>query len=261
MALRLGTTLIGLPLILISVILGAPLLVIMVVALAACALWEFYRLFLARLDISLFGFSLVWLTAILVNGQFDGVYTLPVVSFGLLATLGLILFRGYRADLTPIFVVSIIGPLYLGIPLSYALLMRSLENGSEWLLMALLTTFAVDSGAFLVGKAFGRRSLAPNISPGKTWEGAIGGGLAGVGACVILSLVLGLPLVSWEVVMIGVTIGFVSQIGDLVESSMKRAVGVKQSGRLLPGHGGVLDRLDSIVFVLVVLYYFAVWLD
>ena len=61
--------------------------------------------------------------------------------------------------------------------------------------------------------------------------------------------------------MIGVTIGFVSQIGDLVESSMKRAVGVKQSGRLLPGHGGMLDRLDSIVFVLVVLYYFAVWLD
>ena len=148
---------------------------------------------------------MVWLTAILVNGQFDGVYTLPVVSFGLLATLGLILFRGYRTDLTPIFVVSIIGPLYLGIPLSYALLMRSLENGSEWLLMALLTTFAVDSGAFLVGKAFGRRSLAPNISPGKTCEGAIGGGLAGVGACVILSLVLGLPLVSWEAVMIGVT--------------------------------------------------------
>ena len=261
MALRLGTTLIGLPLILASVILGSPLLVIMIGVLAVGALWEFYRFFSGRLDLTLFILSSLWLLAIIFNGQFDGVYTLPIVSSGLFATLVMVLARGYRTNLTPIFMASIVGPLYVGLPLSYALLIRSLDNGAEWLLIALLTTFAVDSGAFFVGRIFGRHNLAPTISPGKTWEGSLGGVLAGVGACYVLAQLLDLPLFRWEAVGIGLIVGVISQIGDLVESFIKRAVGAKQSGNLLPGHGGVLDRLDSIVFVLVVLYYFAIWVD
>jgi phosphatidate cytidylyltransferase len=123
-----------------------------------------------------------------------------------------------------------------------------------WLLLVLVPTWAADIGAYLVGSAFGRRKLAPRISPGKTWEGTIAGlvlcGLAafGVGA----TFGLGRAMVS----AVAILLGMVGLDGDLFESSVKRHAGVKDSGTLLPGHGGVLDRLDSTVtgaiFVLLV---------
>ncbi len=146
--------------------------------------------------------------------------------------------------------------MFVGGLLFHAPLLRAAEYGREWVLLLVLATFACDTGAYFVGKAIGRTPLAPNISPSKTREGAAGGLVAAVVACVALDAALGLPAVWWQAAMLGIAFGVVGQLGDLAESRIKRIAGVKDSGRLMPGHGGVLDRLDSLMFNLVVLYYF-----
>ena len=100
----------------------------------------------------------------------------------------------------------------------------------------------------------GRHALWPRISPGKTWEGAIGGFLAAVGASLALAAMLPLVAVGWQVAVLGALIGVFAQVGDLAESMLKRSAGVKDASRLMPGHGGLLDRLDSIIFSVVVTY-------
>ncbi|MDY6917761.1 MAG: CDP-archaeol synthase [Chloroflexota bacterium] len=110
-----------------------------------------------------------------------------------------------------------------------------------------------------LGRAWGRHPLAPRVSPGKTWEGTIGGFLAAIAACLILAAVLPSVAVGWKVAVLGVLIGVFAQLGDLAESMLKRSAGVKDASRLMPGHGGLLDRLDSIIFSVVVVYYYVLW--
>ena len=128
--------------------------------------------------------------------------------------------------------------------------------GLEWLLFALLTTFATDTGAFFVGRAIGRHRMAPTISPGKTWEGAVGGFVSALGAGAAVAVVAELPL--WVALAVAAGVGVAGQIGDLMESRLKRAAGAKDAGSLLPGHGGLLDRLDSLVLTIPLVYYQAV---
>lgn len=113
-----------------------------------------------------------------------------------------------------------------------------------WVLLAVLPTWAADIVAYLVGSTIGRRKLAPRISPGKTWEGTLAGFAAGALVVLAIAAIFGLPRVPAAIVAIG--IGPVGLAGDLLESYVKRRAGVKDSGTLLPGHGGVLDRLDSL---------------
>jgi len=121
---------------------------------------------------------------------------------------------------------------------------RGMVRGPEMVLWMLLLVFAADIGAYFAGRRFGRRKLAPRVSPGKTWEGAIGG----LGAVALVALIgaahFGLPLAA--AVAFGCVVGIFSVIGDLTESMFKRAAGLKDSGSLLPGHGGVLDRIDGV---------------
>lgn len=157
--------------------------------------------------------------------------------------------------------VTAVSALYAGGLLSFALPLRHLPHGPLWLLWAVLTTFAVDTCAYGVGKALGRRPLAPAVSPRKTWEGAGGGLAGGMGAGVALAALLDLPL-PWPTALgMGLALGLLAQVGDLAQSLLKRAAGVKEAGHLLPGHGGVLDRLDSVVFVLPLVYYGVRWLE
>jgi len=146
--------------------------------------------------------------------------------------------------------------IYPGALLAHAPLLRGGEQGLEWIVLLLVVTFSTDTGAFFVGKAIGKRPLAPTISPNKTWEGAIGGFVAAILAAFIAAWLLnidaGLPLIA----VLGALMGVVGQAGDLFESKLKRLADVKESGSLLPGHGGVLDRLDSVVFNLALVYYF-----
>jgi phosphatidate cytidylyltransferase len=121
---------------------------------------------------------------------------------------------------------------------------RSLARGPELVLWLLLLVIAADIGAFFAGRSLGRHKLAPRVSPGKTWEGALGGLLA-VGLVALAGAVhLSLPVAAG--VAFGCAVGIFSVIGDLTESMFKRAAGLKDSGSLLPGHGGILDRIDSL---------------
>jgi phosphatidate cytidylyltransferase len=121
---------------------------------------------------------------------------------------------------------------------------RGFARGPEMVLWMLLLVFAADIGAYFAGRNLGRRPLAPRVSPGKTWEGAFGGLVAVALVAFLGTLRFGLPIL--ESVAFGCAVGIFSVIGDLTESMFKRAAGLKDSGTLLPGHGGILDRIDSV---------------
>ncbi|MBM3940569.1 MAG: phosphatidate cytidylyltransferase [SAR202 cluster bacterium] len=148
------------------------------------------------------------------------------------------------------------GPVvYAGLPLAAVVLLRGAPHGLDWLLLGLLATFATDTGAYFVGRARGRHKMAPRISPGKTWEGAAGGLAACVAATVALNALLGMAFAPAAAAALGAAIGVASQAGDLAESKLKRMAGVKDSGRFLPGHGGLLDRLDSLAPIFPLVYH------
>ena len=148
--------------------------------------------------------------------------------------------------------------IYVGWLGMYYTLLRHLDHGRSWVFLALFTTFAYDTGAYAAGRLLGRHKLAPHISPGKTIEGAVGGLICSTGAAVLLNLLLGPPQNPALMAVLGAGLGVAAQLGDLAESAVKRALQLKDAGWLVPGHGGLLDRLDSLLFAGPVLYYFLV---
>ena len=181
---------------------------------------------------------------------------IPVVSAFAGVSLVWMLWLPKRGTVVSGLVVTAMVALYAGALLFHAPLIRALEQGREWTILLLVASFASDTSAFLVGRRIGRTSLAPIISPSKTWEGAAGGLFGALVASLLVYYVLGLEARVWDALAVGALIGTSGQAGDLAISRMKRMAAVKDSGRLVPGHGGVLDRVDSIVFNLVVVYYF-----
>ena len=145
---------------------------------------------------------------------------------------------------------------YIGLPLSTLVLLRDSDSGREWLSLAILSTFAVDSSAYAVGRLVGRRPMAPRISPRKTWEGAVGGFAGGVAAVLTLNALFDTGESALTLFPFAILCPIAAQAGDLIESWMKRRMRVKDASGLLPGHGGFLDRLDSILFVVPLLYIF-----
>lgn len=155
---------------------------------------------------------------------------------------------------------QVLGIVYIPVPLSLLIFIRDFEGGSLWILWLLLVTFASDTGALYSGTFFGKHPLAPIISPNKTIEGSIGGlitaMLVGFIFCMIFFKDLSL---AFRVLPCALIMAVAGQIGDLFESAMKRASGVKDSGRLLPGHGGMLDRIDAVLLVIPVIYIYLVY--
>jgi phosphatidate cytidylyltransferase len=152
-----------------------------------------------------------------------------------------------------------IAALYFGAALAHAAPLSAIAAGRDWLLLAVLTTFAVDSGAYFAGSVFGSHRLAPSISPRKSWEGVAGGLAAGAGAVIGLNAMLGLDLALWAAAVLGLGLTVSGVSGDLYESWLKRRAGVKDSGALVPGHGGILDRIDSLAPNIAVVYWAAQW--
>jgi phosphatidate cytidylyltransferase len=145
---------------------------------------------------------------------------------------------------------------YLGLLLSTFVLVRDLEDGRKWFFLGLLATFSCDTGAYATGRLIGRHKMAPSISPKKTWEGAAGGTVAAFAAVILLNSWFDTGVSTGTIWPLAVAVPPAAIIGDLVESWMKRRMGVKDASGLLPGHGGFMDRLDSLLFVFPVLYVF-----
>ena len=229
---------------------------------------EFYRMAARAKLLPFTCFGLVW-TAFFILGRNSELlsFLTPYFTTGLLMPLLLtsavvipligLLVRRQKEGAFNSWVWTVAGILYVGWLLGHLVALRGLDDGRNWVFFILFVTWASDTFAFFVGRKFGRHKLAPNISPGKTWEGAAGG----VGAAVIMSILFfapthfRLPLASWQIIPLAVLVSIFGQLGDLVESLLKRNMGVKDSGSLMPGHGGVLDRIDSLVFASVVVYY------
>lgn len=147
-------------------------------------------------------------------------------------------------------VLTLGGALYLGMTMRFLAMLRGgLANGLEWIAVAALVTWITDSGAYFIGRSYGKHKFAPRISPKKTWEGFFGGLIVGTISAIILAPLLLPGLVWWQGLIIGLVIGVVGPIGDLSESLFKRQVGAKDSSNLIPGHGGFFDRIDSFLFV------------
>jgi len=150
-----------------------------------------------------------------------------------------------------------LGLLYLPLLLGHLILLRQLPDGKEWIFMCLLAVMTCDSFALFAGMKFGKRKLYPTVSPNKTVEGALGGLLGAVVAVLLVKVTFLSYLGYGEGVLLGLLLGCGGQVGDLFESLLKRACEVKDSGTLIPGHGGLLDRLDSLLFAFPVSYYAA----
>ncbi len=151
---------------------------------------------------------------------------------------------------------TLAGVIYIGWLFSFVVALRGLEGGREWLLLALGVTIASDSFAYLIGRKTGKHKMAPTISPGKSWEGAISGAIAATIIALLLKPVLDLPSSYFALGLLGLFASVVGQAGDLIESLFKRNMAVKDSGNAIPGHGGFLDRMDSVVFAVIAVYYY-----
>jgi phosphatidate cytidylyltransferase len=152
---------------------------------------------------------------------------------------------------------TVLGAAWIGFGLAFIVLLRKLHDQPRLIsFTVLLVIFASDTFAYFGGRLFGRHKLAPKLSPGKTWEGFVVGTLLGIFvAFVALYQDRDHYLVIWQAVVLGVTLALVGVAGDLFESMLKRDMQVKDTGRLLGGHGGVLDRIDALLFAAPVAYY------
>lgn len=156
--------------------------------------------------------------------------------------------------------IGVLGALYVGLLLPHFVWLRGLDHGPAWVTFVLCIAMAGDSGGYFVGRALGRHKLMPRVSPGKTVEGAVGILVGSVVGALIgqlgLAWFVAWPLQIPEVVGLALVMGTLGQLGDLSESMLKRTFGAKESGWIFPGHGGVLDRIDSLLFPVTFVYYY-----
>ncbi|SEM60866.1 phosphatidate cytidylyltransferase [Syntrophus gentianae] len=151
------------------------------------------------------------------------------------------------------------GLVYIPLMLSYFILLRKTENGVLWIFFILVLPISGDIAAFYFGRTLGKHKLYPRISPGKTVEGAIGSMAGSVVAVLLYSTFVLASMPILHALLLAVVGNCIAQLGDLFESMIKRAVGVKDSGRIMPGHGGILDRLDCLIFLVPFVYYYRIY--
>ncbi|MBN2033680.1 MAG: phosphatidate cytidylyltransferase [Deltaproteobacteria bacterium] len=164
--------------------------------------------------------------------------------------------RGQAAGVTGSLVMAF---LYICLPLGLLVVIDRHPKGNLWILFLLTVIFISDTGAFYFGRFFGKRKLYPSVSPNKTWAGAVGGLLVGVLSGLFFSYLFRLGGFPLQVGLLAGSLSICGQVGDLVESMIKRNAGVKDTGRILPGHGGILDRVDGVLFASPLLYLYISW--
>jgi phosphatidate cytidylyltransferase len=268
---RVITGAVGVPIVILAIWFGDPWpwFSLLIAAAALAGAYEFYHIANFDRREPLLYLGLLCSLALVLSPHYRSLDVLSIViTATILVSLIHLLFRPSREKALHKWALTIVGALYVGWMLSYWLSLRGLEDGRNWVYLAMLTTFANDTGAFFIGRARGKHKLAPSISEGKTREGAIGGLICAILGAIVIAMVLRLITLKleptfvfeyWQIILLGFLVSLFAQLGDLVESLLKRNMGVKESGNLLPGHGGILDRFDSLIFVGAVVYYYVIW--
>jgi phosphatidate cytidylyltransferase len=183
-----------------------------------------------------------------------GAVGLTAVTGGLILA-ALVWNVGFRQVSTADTTTTVFGAIYTGFTLSHLVLLRALDFGAELVLITLFSVWAMDVIAYLVGSAIGTHPLAPHISPKKSWEGFVAGAVGTVAVWGAGWLLVRPPQSLWWFLLTGAVVALAAVLGDLAESRLKRDAHMKDSGQLLPGHGGFLDRFDSLIMVSIVVYY------
>jgi phosphatidate cytidylyltransferase len=275
---RIRSALILLPFILFVVWLGEPFVSITVMVAAVLALYELYGIFQAggyapRRQSGYLSVVLFVLAAVF-GAQTKTDWGGSALAVSIMVSLGWEVMRHDRDQQLLNWSLTLSGAAYVGWTLAHFVLLRDLayplvgglfsllrfDAGAAWVLIVFAITMASDTSAYFVGKQFGRHRLAPYVSPNKSVEGALGAVVAAMIAGALAVIMLGLPIGAGGGMLLGLIGSIAGQIGDLAESLIKRQVGVKDSGNLIPGHGGLLDRIDSLLFTAPVVYYLAVLL-
>ena len=229
-----------------------------VVLAASVAGYEFFQMMkLAGYKPSCF-WSLILIWLLLADARYPAwQLARPALTGVMVLSLSWQLFK--KDTTTPIvdWALTIAGALYLGWMAGHFISLRDAPHGLEWTVLMLLATWATDTGAYVIGLSLGRHGFFPRLSPKKTWEGTIGGWFCGVAGTLLVGVYIGLGFV--HSLTLGALVCAFLPLGDLAVSMMKRQVGVKDTSGLIPGHGGMLDRIDSLLFAVVVVYYYARW--
>jgi phosphatidate cytidylyltransferase len=243
------------------IMIGGWVFMLLILTLLCVSAWEYWRLFHA---------GGLRPSAVLLIG---GVFALAVVRFlwgfqyaplvltlCVLISMAISVFDYRAAEKTAVldFNLNLGGLLYLGWLGSYMISLRALPDGVYWLMLVIPATALCDAGAFFIGSRLGKRKMAPIISPKKTWEGYAGGVLFGIlgGTGLASAWHLAAPaILPWHGLVIGAAVSLLTPLGDLGESMIKRGFGFKDSGTLLPGHGGMMDRIDSWLWAAPIGYY------
>ena len=258
---RVLTAVIGIPVIILALWIGFYPILFIALLVALFAGWELRRLLKltdatirTRLAFLFAPVLLVMLSGTIATLTYEEVYdytTTSAVAIGVLAGTALvcairsfIISRDHQQQSQPHRAVSLFG-IYVAISIAIIPWILILDNGNKWLALAIFTVFASDTGAYFVGKAIGSHKMAPSISPGKTWEGFFGGIISAIAASWTISSILQMDIDQTWAFVVGAAISIVGVAGDLMESSIKRLAGVKDTGAIIMGHGGMLDRIDS----------------
>ncbi len=265
---RVLVTVVLLPIGLFLIYLGGIPYLLFITLFLSLAAWEYARLFQKG------GFQpasllvVIGTVAITMGRGMDGFVSADwILGLLVLASMvyHLVAYERGRDQAGTDFAITLSAPLYVGWLGAYLISLRDLPNGVAWFLVALPSIWAADSGAYFYGRKFGRRKLSPRLSPKKTWEGYFAGVITGTligmafAAIAAANLPPGAGFTLLRGAILGLVLSVVTPLGDLGESMIKRQVGVKDSSKLFPGHGGAFDRIDSWIWGAIISYYLITW--
>ena len=254
---RVITALIGIPLLIAVIYLAPPwVFTILILFVALVGLNEFYSMMRPKVAEMILFLNYLLTIALFFSLLGKGPLYISIFPLFVLFPLASFIFTypKHRAKMGDIGQI-IMGPFYICLPLAFLAIIARLPQGQLWVFFILAVTFAGDISSFYSGRLLGGHKLT-QISPGKTWEGALGGLTANLVSAGILGYLFFPSLSIISIMVLGIVIGICGQVGDLAESMLKRISNIKDSGKILPGHGGILDRIDSLLFAIPVLYIY-----
>ncbi len=255
----------ALPFLILLIYLGGISFSLFIALVALITLWEYFRIVLSdapdlvQSPIPITGFAVGLLIVLAAHGNSEAMASLLALNVVFAGFLGLIRYKNDQTSMTLV-MKQTLGIAYVPLLLAHIIMLRKGPAGATWVFFLLFLVFFGDIGAYYAGRFFGKHKLYPAASPGKTIEGAIGGLVASVGIGLLFRHLFLAELKFMPCLLMFLCIGMAGPVGDLFESVLKRVGNVKDSGTILPGHGGLLDRIDAVLFAAPVAYLFKAYI-